>query len=236
MAKYQLTKIIFIIIWAIGSTLVFHKTVFAQSMMDYSSPSPDSTVVQNLQQEEQEGKKLLESLNNNTASCSKINDSDFEKIGEYSMGQSIGDTSRHLAMNEMMKSMMGEKNEEQMHIVMGKRLSGCDASAKFPQGSGSWFPMMPMMGGWSTPNMFNQGDNMMDYGFMPFGWVGGIFMVLWWILIIVAVIALIRWIIGQSRSENRQIREKSPLEILKERYAKGEIDKKEFEDKKKDLS
>ena len=119
---------------------------------------------------------------------------------------------------------------------MGKRLSNCDTSAEFTQESNGWISMMSMMGGWASLNGFNKGDNtMMNFGFTPFSWFGGIFMVLWWVLIIAGIVALVRWLAGQSVHEHHFNHEKSPLEILKERYAKGEIDKKEFEDKKKDL-
>ncbi len=65
------------------------------------------------------------------------------------------------------------------------------------------------------------------------GWgLGGLFMVIFWVLIIWAIIAFFRGCHGSSHWMEGKDR---ALEILKERYAKGEIDKKEFEEKKKDL-
>jgi len=229
-------KIIFSTVGILGLTLTISSTVFAQGMIGFPSSSADSATIKSQQQEEQEGKQLLDNLNNKTVACSQLKDTDFEKIGEYFMGQSIGDVSRHITMNEMMKSMMGEQGEEQMHTAWGKRGSSCDTSATFPSQGTGFMPMMQMMmGRWSSPFGSNQSNNsMMNFGFSPIGGFGWIFMILWWALIIAGIVALIRWLMSQSRSAHDHGR--SPLEILKERYAKGEIDRKEFEDKKRDLA
>ncbi len=69
------------------------------------------------------------------------------------------------------------------------------------------------------------------------GWAGGIFMILFWILVVVALVFFIRWLAQNTRGGGYSRTESSrALEILKERYARGEIDKKEFEEKKRDLS
>jgi len=65
------------------------------------------------------------------------------------------------------------------------------------------------------------------------GFMGG-FMWIFWIAIIVGIILLVKWIVQQNRPGGQQQGDNS-LEILKKRYARGEIDKEEFEQKKKDL-
>ena len=64
------------------------------------------------------------------------------------------------------------------------------------------------------------------------GWWMGIGMILWWALVVLVIIALVRWIGGPTDRE----RGKSAREILEERYARGEIKKGEFEEKRRDLN
>ena len=65
------------------------------------------------------------------------------------------------------------------------------------------------------------------------GFMGG-YMWIFWIALIVGIVFLIKWIVQQSRPMETNSGENS-IELLKKRYAKGEIDRNEFEQKKKDL-
>lgn len=57
-----------------------------------------------------------------------------------------------------------------------------------------------------------------------------------WIIGLVVLIAVI-WVVVKTANQNNAPRgnQKSALDILRERYAQGEIDKHEFEERKKDL-
>jgi putative membrane protein len=74
-----------------------------------------------------------------------------------------------------------------------------------------------------------------DYGFYPFHIIGGILSIIFWIFLI---LLLVRFLRGGRWHRSRMWRdwhESSAIEILKERYAKGEITKEQFEQMKKDV-
>jgi putative membrane protein len=75
-----------------------------------------------------------------------------------------------------------------------------------------WHPMWGMWGAWGLGMM--------------------LLMQLLWVLVIGGVVLGIRWLATQGRES----RSDTALEILRQRYARGEINKEEFDAKKRDLS
>ncbi len=69
------------------------------------------------------------------------------------------------------------------------------------------------------------------------GWgvVSAFFMFIFWVLIIILIVAILRAAARGGRYGNRYERRNTSMDILKERYAKGEITKEEYEKMKKDL-
>jgi len=82
--------------------------------------------------------------------------------------------------------------------------------------------------------ILKKGEFSMMNGFGGHGWGMG----LWWIIGLIIVIAVV-WTIVKGMNQNNQSANqktgKTALDILKERYASGEIDKEEFEEREKDL-
>ena len=74
--------------------------------------------------------------------------------------------------------------------------------------------------------MIGTGMNGMSWG-MGFGWLAGL-----------AILVIIIWAVTKSFNSGNSVPEegKSALDILKERYVRGEINKEEFEEKKSVLS
>ncbi|MFD2191967.1 SHOCT domain-containing protein [Pistricoccus aurantiacus] len=71
-----------------------------------------------------------------------------------------------------------------------------------------------------------------------YGWVhmlfGGLMMVLFWGAVIALAVFLVR---SLTRNRNNAVSYQRPtaLELLQERYARGEIDKQDYEERKRDL-
>lgn len=72
------------------------------------------------------------------------------------------------------------------------------------------------------------------WGHMIFG---SLMMILFWGSIVLVIVLAVRWIGGGfSQGSVPPAPHKTPLDILQERFARGEIDKEEFEERKRMLS
>ena len=75
-----------------------------------------------------------------------------------------------------------------------------------------WWGMHPMWGAWGLGMM--------------------LMMLVFWGVVIAALVLAIRWMARQTGGPRPDV----ALEILRQRYARGEIDKNEFEARKRDLT
>jgi len=78
-----------------------------------------------------------------------------------------------------------------------------------------------------------------SWGMHPMGWMWGawgvgmmLMMLVFWGLLIVGIVVGIRWLARQGAGS----RPDGAIEILRERYARGEITKEEFDARKRDLA
>jgi len=71
------------------------------------------------------------------------------------------------------------------------------------------------------------------------GWwmvFGGIVMILFWVGVFALVVWVIARLVGHEGSRSAAGKKYNPLDIARERYARGEITKEQFEQIKKDLT
>lgn len=160
---------------------------------------------------------------------SKVKAKDLEVLGDAVMSLYIPNKLQHEFMDNMMGG-EGSARLKNFHINIGVNyLASLKGESVFPfMGPGMMFS--PFIG---EKNIFG-GVPMGMHWYYPwrFGFYGlGGFLML--ILLVIAIIVIVYLLF---RDKNLRISYgKTPLDILKERYAKGEITKEEFDKMKKDL-
>ncbi len=185
--------------------------------------------------------------------CEKLTEKQYEEIGEIVMGLMHPDENEHKMMDNMMGG-EGSSMLKRMHSNMGRIYLGCIGDRYMDTSSmtdmmqdGGMMQGMNMMGGASSAGMASpegmvnggmmeegrsyRGDVMIKY---PFGMRDMAFMP-WWgwtamAVVIILFVLLVVWIVNELFD-----RDKKALSIIKERYAKGEINDEEYKKLKNDL-
>ncbi|MEX3007552.1 SHOCT domain-containing protein [Hoeflea sp. TYP-13] len=96
-------------------------------------------------------------------------------------------------------------------------------------------PLMQTIAFAQQTDRYDFGPHMMGWGGGWFGMIfGPIFMILVLAVVIAVAVLIVRWIGGPWQSSHGTHQPmRTPLDILKERYARGEIDKEEYEERRR---
>lgn len=163
--------------------------------------------------------------------CEDATNEQLEKLGEALMDIAYPNPDEHALMDRMMGS-DGSASLALMHRMMGARYLGCysgDIRGPAIPGMGMMGGMMGYGGGWQGGPMMGWGmNNAMGpghWGFMPWGW-GSLVL---WAVIIAAVVLIVSYLARPRRGPQAGGREDA-LEILRRRYASGEITKQQFDE------
>jgi hypothetical protein len=74
--------------------------------------------------EQQQGAQILAQVQHRQLAAKSLSSGQYERVGEYLMGQALGSTQLHQRMNALMDQMMGTGAADQMHIYLGERYLG----------------------------------------------------------------------------------------------------------------
>lgn len=178
----------------------------------YQNQNPlTQTEIQNEQNMQNAGQQIWQNLQSGTVTCQQLTTDDFEKLGEYFMGQAAGSTQNHVYWDRGIENMMGVTGDTNMHIAWGERGSGCLADAAIPSNTPSYFWRMmdhynqdryPNQTSTSSGNNSNTergGDYNMMWGYGAGGAAGwgagfGVFWFITWLVVLVDLILLGVWL------------------------------------------
>jgi len=168
----------------------------------------------------------------NSIDCTKATEAQLEELGDAVM-EKMHPGDQHELMDKMMGG-EGSASLKAAHIALGQRYLGCGNNSGYGMMGGYGLPTNNNnrnAAGWTGMMGGNDSYSMMGgYGNFGFHWFWPILFLL---LIIMSVIILMKWLAGINKTSGAENRAKA---ILKERYAKGEINQEQFEQMKKELS
>lgn len=162
-----------------------------------NQPTPSQADISDEQNMQDAGFKVWQNLESGKITCEKLSNDDFEKLGEYFMGQAAGSTQNHVYWDNNIQQMMGEQGDTNMHIVWGERGSGCFPNTAVPSNAPSF--IQGMMGGYQNSGNTQGGDYNMMWGYggaNAAGWGAGFGVLgfLTWLVVLIDLILLGFWL------------------------------------------